>query len=203
MKIGLFLGSFDPIHISHVSVIAQVLNNNIVDRVLVVPVVQNPFKVAQPASFDLRCQMIQVEIDKLNAVFSDKIAIHRGEEEIESPNYSYKILTKIREDNPNDELFIICGTDVIEQIDRWKNFKSDILPYFKYIEIGRNIAYVEDGVFDIDVDGGTINVTRQPNSLYDASSTSVREMCRLGECPIPYVSPEVYSIIINNNLYKA
>ena len=202
MKIGLFLGSFDPIHVSHISVITQLLNDNVVDNILIVPVTQNPFKVAQSAPFDIRCHMIQVEIDKLNAVFHDKIAIHRGEEEIESPNYSYKILTKIREERPNDELFIICGTDVIEQIDKWRNFKSDILPYFKYIEIGRSVAYTEDGVFEVTVDGGSIMVIKQPNSIYNISSTIIREMCRMGECPIPYVSPEVYSIIVNNELYK-
>lgn len=51
MKIGLFLGSFDPIHIGHISIISSVLNAGFVDKVIVIPAWHNPFKEHSPASF--------------------------------------------------------------------------------------------------------------------------------------------------------
>ena len=200
MKVGIMLGSFDPIHVGHVAVLTQVLNDNLVDMILVVPAVQNPFKVNPPASFDIRCQMIQSEIDNLGEL-REKVVLYRGEESVDLPAYSYKVLSKIRKDFEGEEFFIICGTDIINEIERWKNFKTDILPYFKYIEIGRNVGFVEDGHFQVNVNGGALDVTRLSNSIQAISSTLIRSLCGEGKCPLPLISNNVYSIIKSNSLY--
>lgn len=51
MRVGLFLGSFDPIHIGHISIITTVLNANLVDKVIIIPAWHNPFKEHNPAPF--------------------------------------------------------------------------------------------------------------------------------------------------------
>lgn len=51
MRVGLFLGSFDPIHIGHIAIVTTVLNANLVDKVIIIPAWHNPFKEHNPAPF--------------------------------------------------------------------------------------------------------------------------------------------------------
>ena len=57
MKIGLLLGSFDPIHIAHVNIASCVLNSGLCDKVLFVVAQHNPWKENNPAPFDVRCEI--------------------------------------------------------------------------------------------------------------------------------------------------
>lgn len=59
MKIGILLGSFDPIHIGHIAIVSKVLNEGLVDKVLFLPAVQNPWKHRKAVSVDLRSNMIR------------------------------------------------------------------------------------------------------------------------------------------------
>lgn len=59
MKIGVLLGSFDPIHIGHIAIVSKVLNEGLVDKVLFLPAVQNPWKHRKVVNVDLRADMIR------------------------------------------------------------------------------------------------------------------------------------------------
>ena len=63
MKIGLLLGSFDPIHIAHINIASCVLNGGLCDKVLFVVAQHNPWKENNPAPFDVRCDMINASIE--------------------------------------------------------------------------------------------------------------------------------------------
>jgi nicotinate-nucleotide adenylyltransferase len=203
-KVGLLLGSFDPIHIAHINIAACVLNSGLCDKVLFVVAKHNPWKKNAPASFDLRCKMAESSIEP----FGNKCEVCRLEENIEPPTYSYKVLTMIREQHPDDELFIISGTDTFERLPGWKNFETDIKPYFKFIAIGR---YIDPG-HNLPEQGKAFRVTEfgcmlgQVKEIVPltmiASSTVVRNMIKEGMNPTPYVTKEVLKIINDNNLYK-
>ena len=205
MKIGLALGSFDPIHIGHINIAACVLNSGLCDKVLFVVAKHNPWKRNEPAPMELRCAMIKASISG----FDGRCEVCDLEKDIEPPTYSYKVIEKIREAYPNDELYLIGGTDTIERIPQWKNFDSHIRNKLSYIEVKRN-----DGT---EMDSNKIPFKEHlvsRNSLtdkefwsiktqrMDASSTMVRSMINNGMNPMPYVNEEVLKIIINNNLYK-
>ena len=86
MRIGLLLGSFDPIHIGHISMATSVLNEQLVDKVLFVPTKQNPWK-PKSTSFIHRNMMI------MKALYGfENCELCPIEWSIESPNYSYKTL---------------------------------------------------------------------------------------------------------------
>ena len=205
MKIGILLGSFDPVHIKHVEIISEVLNLDLVDRILVCPTVQNPWKDVSPAPFELRCQMLDAALEPLQEVFPGRVLVNDFEKTLTPPTYSYKLLNLIREVYPNDELYIICGEDIIPSIKDWKNFETDIQPYFRYIMFTRpsNSTETDDSKVssmfinsEINMEG--IKVTKRSNEI---SSTMVKKIISNGKCPYPLINKNVFDIIKREGLY--
>lgn len=170
MKIGFLFGSFDPIHIGHLYMITSALEY--LDKVIVVPTMQNPWKKNPPLPFDTRVGFIM----KSTWVFRDKCEVSEIEKTIEAPHYSYKDCIEFRKKYPNDELYIICGTDVAKVIDKWKNYETDIKPYWKTLVVSR--------------------------SILDVSSTNIRQRIKEGKEIFPLVTAEVSEAIKDLNLYK-
>ena len=202
-KIGLLLGSFDPIHIAHVNMAACVLNSGLCDKVLFVVAQHNPWKKAEPASYDLRCKMIESAIEPLG----DKAEVCRFEEEFEPPVYSYLPISKALETYPEDEIIIIAGTDTIDKIPRWRNFDTHIKGKVGFIEVLRGFdSIIADKPIPFEVGGEAIctdmKVTILDTQKMDVSSTLVRKMVCDGMNPYPYVTKEVLKIIQDNDLYK-
>jgi len=204
MKIGLLLGSFDPIHIAHVNIASCVINSGLCDKVLFVVAKHNPWKNHEPAPFELRCEMITASI----GVFGDKCEVCTLEKDIEPPTYSYKVLEKIREKYPNDELFLICGSDTINAVPNWKNFETDIKNKVGFIEVKRNDSTeIDNDKLPFIIHEGcrydltNIGFWHVKMQRMDASSTLVRNMIAKGMNPYPYVTKEVLEIIKKYNLY--
>ena len=205
-KVGLLLGSFDPIHIAHTNIASCVLNSGLCDKVLFVVAMHNPWKENAPADFDLRCKMVESAI----APFGDKCEVCAIEKEIEPPTYSYKVIGKLLEKYPEDELFLVCGTDTIDNIPQWKKFETEIKNKVGFIEVKRNndsTEIVNEGIPFIVREGSRSGLTDKgfwyiKSRKIDASSTLVRSMVRKGMNPTPYVTKEVLDIINDNNLYR-
>lgn len=171
-KIGFLMGSFDPMHIGHVGVIRNVISNGLADKVIVVPCFQNPWKKNTPAPFEKRIEIINIQ----TAWFGEKVEVSDVEGFIEAPYYSYKTLSKLKGQYPDDELFIVCGTDVAESIHLWKNYETDIKPYFGIIVIDRN---------DMSV-----------------SSTNIRELLKNKIEVYPYLTENALKYIKKEKLYE-
>ena len=202
-KIGLLLGSFDPVHIAHVNIAACVLNSGLCDKVLFVVAKHNPWKKVEPAPFELRCKMVEAAIEPLG----NKAEVCRFEEEFEPPVYSYIPINKALETYPEDEIILIAGSDTIEKIPHWKNFDTHIKDKVKYIEVLRGYeSLIETKPIPFEVQGKAVctymEVTILETQKMDASSTMVRKMVSNGMNPYPYITKEVLKIIQDNELYK-
>ena len=205
MKIGILLGSFDPVHINHVELISEVLNLNLVDRVLVCPTYQNPWKTEASAPFELRCQMLDAALEPLQEIFPGRVLVNDYEKNFEPPTYSYKILNLIRKNSTNDDLYIICGADLIPAIKDWKNYEQDIQPNFKYIMFTReednkgiSIAKASLPYFNTEINMEGITVTKRSSDL---SSSIIRDRIKKGLCPYPLINKGVFDIIKKGHLY--
>ena len=187
MRIGLLLGSFDPIHIGHINMASCVLNNKACDKVLFVVAKHNPWKDDEPVPFEIRCQMVEAAIKP----FGDKCEVCKIEEEITPPVFSYCTIGKALEEFSHDELFLIGGTDTIHSLPHWKNYDTHIKDKIKLIEIAR----------------GETNLEERKKHIYfvthrmDISSTMIRNILSKGLYPIPYIPSEVWSIIKEHKLY--
>ena len=200
-KVGLLLGSFDPIHIAHINIAACVLNSGLCDEVLFVVAKHNPWKTYEPAPFDVRCKMIKASI----APFYGACSVCDLEKDIETPTYSYKVLTKIREQYPEDELYIISGTDTFNKIPGWKNWETDIKPYFKYIVASRYVStdLKKGEAYKVEPFGCNLGqIDEIITTTLDVSSTMVRNLVAKNINPYPLVTKEVANIIYAHKLYK-
>lgn len=186
MKIGFLLGSFDPIHIGHVQMINSALNSDF-DKVIVVPTVQNPWKKYQPTEFEYRCEMIENAISH----FGDKCCLSKDELLVDGTHYSYKVLSLLRDKYKGNELFIIAGSDCVKDIPKWKNYNSDIEPYFAIVGLKRNKTdEIPDYAIPIEQD-----------IVIPISSTYIRRMVKEKKIFFPYINAENEKLIKDLNLY--
>lgn len=169
MKIALFLGSFNPFHSGHLEVVKTALNDFKMDKVVIVPTMQNPWKKEKVLDFNNRIYIIRAQLQK---EFFPKQWIKIGIDNIEKflipPYYSYATLHALKNKYCNDEVFVLCGEDTIKDIPNWMH--------------GGKI--IEDYNFLI--------VDRPENSI---SSSLIREKIKNKENIDNYVSPTVVDLI--------
>lgn len=181
MNIGILLGSFDPIHVGHLYMAIASLNLNLVDKVLFVPSVQNPIK---PKSLDFgqRCTMVQLALDDLNNCYLSTIDYKNT-----APYFTSNTLMMLKDKYPQDDLYIIIGLDIYDQIEGWHRGKW-ILDNFKFIVVDR--------------DGYTS--TRKPDILHslNVSSTKIRTLIKENKQIDPLVPELVKNYIKQNKLYE-
>lgn len=181
MKVGFLLGSFDPIHMGHLYMASSALNAGLVDEVVFVPSVQNPWK-ENSTDFRNRCFMIQLAIDDMEHCSLSSIDYRNTE-----PYYSVNTLKMLKEEYPEDDLYVIVGVDIINDIKNWHEGQW-ILDNFKLITIARE-GYLDAGIPDI---RKTLNV----------SSTEIRELAKEKKQIYPLVPKVISQYIKRFNLYK-
>lgn len=117
MKIGLYFGSFNPIHVGHLIIAQYVVDNTDIKRLWFVVSPQNPFK---PSKTLLN------EYDRLalvEAAISDNDALETCDIEfkLSKPSYTIDTLTYLNEKYPAHTFYIVMGSDSYANIDKWKN----------------------------------------------------------------------------------
>jgi nicotinate-nucleotide adenylyltransferase len=199
MKIGFLMGSFDPIHIGHINMIRESLS--VVDKVIVVPSGHNPWKKSEPSPFDLRVKMISEAI----VPFGDNVEVSTIEGKFEPPYYANKPLNYFRGKYDGNELFIICGSDIVEKIPFWKNAKEDIMPFYKVICLERVFSDKDTEKRAIFVDDECSTETYEYQHIgivsFPVSSTLIRELTKENKVLYPLVPQCVERIIKENKLY--
>src|SRR5680860_499144 len=114
-RIGVFGGTFDPIHAGHLIVATEALHTLALDRMLFVPAGQPPHKPGQVISSDEdRCSMIQAAIDGRSAFQLCEIDLHRP-----GPSYSVDLLAILQEEYAGSDLFFLIGADSWRDLHTW------------------------------------------------------------------------------------
>lgn len=117
MRIGIFGGSFDPIHQGHVILAENCRDQAKLDQVLFIPCATNPLKTEGPTSTDRqRCEMVELAIAGHESFRLSKIEIER-----KGVSFTADTLESLAESHPNDELFLLMGDDSLESFDRWQS----------------------------------------------------------------------------------
>lgn len=199
MKIGVFGGTFDPVHKGHIAVAKTVIKQLNLDRMIFVPANIPPHKQS--------CRITDgyIRMKMLREAFHHNKVFDLADIEIKRSGVSYTVdtLAQLRSKYSNDELFLIIGSDMLKEFPLWNNPKK-ILELATLTVIGRensmtydNAKLVSDEI--IERFGGTIKLIDV--SIPDISSTKIRYAIK-NALPInDYVSFGVEKIIYANALY--
>jgi nicotinate-nucleotide adenylyltransferase len=115
MRIGIFGGSFDPIHIAHLLLAETALEQLKLDQVRFVPAAQSPLKDRQPTIATDRREMVH-----LATCGQEKFVVDDRELRREGPSYTVDTLEQIKGEYPAAELFLMMGSDALLQFNQWR-----------------------------------------------------------------------------------
>lgn len=163
MKIGLFFGSFNPIHNGHLVIANYMAEFTGLEKIWLVVSPQNPLKQKKTLLADYhRLELVRQAIDDY-----PKLEVSDIEFKLDKPSYTIKTLAYLKEKYPQHEFSLIMGADNLQTFDKWKNYESILKDYHLYI-------YPRPGF-----DGGAfarhphVHFTQAP--VMDISSTFIRE----------------------------
>ncbi len=129
IKLGVFGGSFDPVHFGHLHIAITLFEKHQLDRVLFVPAKANPLKSSPPVSDAFRLQFLESALEGLPQFEIDTREIGRG-----GPSYT---IDTLRELQGNGELYLLLGEDALTHFDQWKE-PGEILKIAKPLVCARN-----------------------------------------------------------------
>lgn len=161
-KIGLYGGSFNPVHVGHISLARQILNNYNLDEVWFVVSPHNPLKdEACLASDEERFLLVKKALEDEEHLSASDYEFH-----LPRPSYMWNTLSNLTKDYPNDEFSLIIGADNWQCFPRWYNYQEILASY-------HIIIYPRLGC---DIDELPSNVTLAHTRLWNVSSTQIRTM---------------------------
>lgn len=189
MKIALYFGSFNPIHIGHLIIANHVLNHCDVKQLWFVDSPHNPLKeTSSLLKENHRYRLVQLAVDS-----EPKFRASNFEFKLPRPSYTIDSMTYLSEKYPQHEFQILMGGDSFSNIKKWKNYQTLINQY-------KLLIYNRPG-FEIDKTiSSNIEILDAP--LLDISSTYIRSMIRQKKS-IRYLVPDiVMNEILSNHFYQ-
>jgi len=189
MKIGLYFGSFNPIHIGHLIIANFVSEHTNVEQVWFIVSPQNPLKISSGLlnEYD-RLFLVQIAIENNLRFRASDI-----EFKLPRPSYTIDTLTYLKEKYSQHEFIVIIGSDSLTNIHKWKN-SNLLLTNFALCVYQRPGFAVEQPAEK--------NITVLKAPLLDISSTYIRDAIRNGQS-IKYLVPEkVVDEIERNGYYR-
>jgi len=131
-NIGVFGGTFDPVHEGHVSLAEFILEQDIVDRILFLPAASPPHKSQARASFSSRVAMLETAIAGKSAMAVSTLESRRN-----GPSYTVDSLRLLQEEFPASRLFFLLGADSLLELHLWYRF-SEIFTLAELIVVARS-----------------------------------------------------------------
>jgi nicotinate-nucleotide adenylyltransferase len=189
MEIGLYFGSFNPIHTGHLIIASHVLNETPVQKVWFVISPHNPYKPTASLlnEYD-RLHLVQKAIGE-----DDRLKASDIEFSLPRPSYTAVTLAYLKEKYPQHSFFIIMGSDSFQNLSRWKN-ADVIIKNYPIIIYERPGFPVENSL------SASITVMQAP--LLEISATHIRELVQKGKSIKYLVPPEVEKEISQHRFYR-
>ena len=187
MKIGLYFGSFNPVHTGHLIIANHILNETTLERIWFVVSPQNPFK----ANATLLNEYDRLHLLKIATEDDIRIKVSDIEFSLPRPSYTSITLAHLQEKYPDYSFSIIMGSDSFQNLKKWKNAEMIIAQYNIYV-------YTRPGFPVVNSLGKSVIIPDAP--LLDISSTRIREYVR-NKKSISFLVPEKVKDEIEKNGY--
>lgn len=201
MRIGIFGGTFNPVHLGHTALASYICNLGLVDEVWLMVSPQNPFK----QDHQLLDEAIRLRLATLAVQDFPRLRASDFEFHLPRPSYTYVTLQELTRTCPDDTFSLIIGADNWAKFPAWRN-SADILAHYPVIVYPREMVsgerlMISDG--DSDGDATNANPIFLPSApLYPISSTAIRCALAAGDDVSPWLDPAVHDEIIRQGLYR-
>jgi nicotinate-nucleotide adenylyltransferase len=189
MKVGLYFGSFNPVHTGHLIIANHILNETNLEKIWFVVSPQNPFK----ANATLLNEYDRLHLLKIATEDDNRIKVSDIEFSLPRPSYTSITLAHLQEKYPDHSFSIIMGSDSFQNLHKWKNYESIIKNYSIYV-------YQRAGFEATNHINAQLTIVEAP--LLQISATQIRELVKQGKS-IRYMVPEkVREEIEKGSYYK-
>ena len=199
-KIGIFGGTFDPVHKGHIECIKYILNENIFDRVIIVPSSNPPHKIHNKISpVRHRIKMLELAFHNIPDVIISDI-----EKQGKSPNYTVLTMKTLKKQYTDSRIFFILGEDNLKTIHTWKDYKK-LINENDFILMRRGgYALTLKDCPDLTSDEYKKLTERKINTpLINISSSEIRgKIHKKSKTVKEYLTKEVYEYIFSHNILK-
>lgn len=191
MNIGIFGGSFNPIHIGHALIAGHIIESGVVDRVWLMVSPQNPLKPQSSLADDVhRLRMTELVSRRLEGVTTSAF-----EMQLPRPSYTIDTLTALQEKFPDDNFHLIIGADNWALFDQWRESEK-ILSRF-HVLIYPRLGY------DVDIPATLADRVKLVDApIIEISSTEIRRRLAAKQSITFHVPEAVEEYIHANNLYR-
>lgn len=191
MKIGLFFGSFNPVHTGHLLIANYFVQFTHLDKIWFIVSPQNPFK----ANDTLLDERTRLEMLKLAINGDERFNASDFEFNLTRPSYTVNTLAELQKTYPNDTFIPIIGGDNLQSFHLWKDYETIIANHEIYVY--RRAGFHENPLL---ANHPKIKIFEVP--LLNISSTYIREMLQ-AEKSVKYLVPEkVEKYIKEHKLYQ-
>jgi nicotinate-nucleotide adenylyltransferase len=190
MKVGLFFGSFNPIHVGHLVIAGYMANHTKLAEVWLVVSPHNPLKNKN----DLIFTYDRLEMARLATEDAQNVRVSDVELKLPQPSYTIDTLSHLKEKYPEHEFSLIMGSDNLASLKKWKNYELILRDY-------RILVYPRPGHEKSELsDHPSVTITQTP--LMELSSTFIRNSFKEGKSIRFFVPDKVLEFIDSKNLYK-
>jgi nicotinate-nucleotide adenylyltransferase len=189
MHIGLYFGSFNPIHIGHLIVANHIIEHTRIDKIWFVISPQNPLKETNTLLNEHdRLHLVNLAIENNPKFRASNIEFH-----LPKPSYTIDTLMHLRERFPLERFTVIMGSDSFQNITKWKNYESLLANY-------ELVVYNRPGFEVKETHNAYLTVVDAP--MLEISSSYIREQIKAKKSIKYIVPPNVEQYILDNRYYN-
>ena len=192
MKIGLYFGTFNPIHVGHLTIANHLAEHSELDQIWFVVTPQSPFK-KKSSMLDnyQRLEMVYRATKDYKKLRPSDIEFG-----LKQPNYTIDTLTYLQEKYPEYEFSLIMGEDNLKSFHKWKNYELILENHNIYV-----YPRLSDGKIDTQFNNHP-KIFNISAPIMEISSTFIRKEIAAGRTVRPMLPDEVWHYIDEMNFYK-
>ncbi len=194
--VGLYFGSFNPVHIGHLAIAGYMKEFTNLDQVWFVVSPQNPFKQKETLLADHhRLYLVELAIGDNDALKPSDIEFRRP-----VPSYTIDTMAWLTEKYPQHKFFLVMGEDNLYTLHKWKNGSELVSHYPLYVYPRRDVVKKKNDLLDEIMAKATIKWVKAP--LIDISGTFIRNGIKKGKNMSYFLHPAVWKYIVDMHFYE-
>lgn len=192
MKIGLYFGTFNPIHVGHLTIANHMAEYSDLDQIWLVVTPHNPFK-KKSSLLDnhQRLEMVYRATKDYTKLKPSDIEFN-----LPQPNYTINTLTYLQEKHPNYEFALIMGEDNLKSFHKWKNYELILQGHDIYV-----YPRISEGTIETQFDGHP-KIHHVAAPIMELSSTFIRKSIKAGKNIRPMLPEHVWEYVDQMNFYR-